>query len=136
RRMVDTIGRCGKLLRAVVDDILDFSKMAAHAVSIERLPFAPRDAAQDVVELFAPTASERGVGLRSELAAEVPARIWGDPTRFRQILMNLVSNAVKFTSAGEVVLRARREGDLLRVEVEDTGLGIPADRVGELFRPF
>jgi PAS domain S-box-containing protein len=128
-------------LLTVINDILDFSKIEAGKLSVEVVDFDPRAAMEEVAELLAPRACEKGLELACAIATELPARLMGDPVRLRQVLTNLVGNAIKFTDAGEVVLRADVLRDApghatLRIRVEDTGLGIPADRLDSIFESF
>ncbi|HEX8914356.1 MAG TPA: PAS domain S-box protein, partial [Humisphaera sp.] len=139
-----TIRRNGEHLLAILNDILDLSKIEAGRLTVERVPLAPAAVAADAAELLASRAAERGVALRLDLSPDLPAAALGDPLRLRQVLLNLVSNAVKFTPpGGAVTLRAAPEpapaagGEpSVRFEVADTGVGIPADRLPRLFQPF
>jgi len=128
------------LLR-LINDILDFSKIEAGKLELETIDFDLRYATENVVELMAHEARLKRLELVFSLAPEVPVRLRGDPGRLRQVLTNLMSNAVKFTQAGEVVVRATVEAETegratLRFTVTDTGIGIAPDRVGRLFQSF
>jgi len=141
REMADTIRRSGQHLLALVNDILDFSKMEAARLELERYPFDPRQCVEDVVEIAAAEASAKGLELLYEVSDSVPRRVEGDAGRLRQILLNLVGNALKFTQRGEVIVRVDGrpldDGALeLRVSVTDTGPGIPQDQLPRLFQPF
>lgn len=146
RRYLETLHSSADALLVVLNDILDFSKIEAGQLVIEAIPVRLQALLDDVIDLFAPAASQKGVELRvrqpdRRQKNRLPTELTGDPTRLRQVLMNLVGNAVKFTPAGSIELRAeaRREESgswLLRFEVEDTGIGIPPDVVPMLFESF
>ncbi len=140
REYAETIQFSGDALLAVVNDILDFSKVEAGKLAIESVPFEPRRTVQEVVALLLAQAETQGLELSCEIDPSVPERVEGDPGRLRQILLNLVSNAIKFTAAGSVRLRASavRDGNgvMLRFEVIDTGLGIGPDVLPRLFASF
>lgn len=131
----------GHLLR-ILDEILDFSKIEAGRMEIDALPFSPAQVVEGVVELLAPRAVDKGLSFPpAALAPDVPSRLNGDPTRLRQILLNFVSNAVKFTARGSVSVRCAVEdvgADTvwLRFSVADTGIGLTAEQVALLFQPF
>ncbi|MCH8960811.1 MAG: PAS domain S-box protein, partial [Bacteroidetes bacterium] len=138
---VETIRISGDALLRVINDILDFSKIEAGHLDLETHPFEVRTCIQDVLDVVALRATEKGLALSYQIEPAVPPLIVGDVTRLRQVLMNLISNAVKFTEAGEisvsVAVSARRESDLeLQFSVRDTGLGIPEDRLDRLFKAF
>ena len=136
-----TIKRNGEHLVTVINDILDLSRIEAGRMEISQTACSPAQLVGDIIELLRPTAAAKGVTLRAELSDAMPAWIISDPTRLRQILFNLVGNAVKFTEAGEVRLTARwREGESgdpqLHCEIRDTGIGMSPDQVARLFTPF
>ena len=140
REFVETIQSSGRGLLSIVNDVLDLSRLEAGALQIASEPFAPDRLCREVEELMAHSASERGLGLRLELPAEVPA-LEGDPGRIRQVLFNLVSNAIKFTDEGGVRLvlgvESGAEGEVeLRYSVYDTGVGIEPSQRARLFRRF
>lgn len=126
----------GEALLALVDDILDFAKVEAGKLELIDAPFALPQLLEDVTELVAPRAQAKGIEISTLLAADLPARIHGDAERLRQILLNLVGNAVKFTQEGGVGIRAGIEGGEIAVEIADTGPGIPADRLALIFEEF
>ena len=134
----------GRTLLSVVNDVLDFSKIEAGRLEIETLPTDPRDLVEGCRALFVRAAQEKGLDLCVEVSPEVPAWLSADPTRLRQVLLNLLNNAIKFTSSGRVTLSvavmdaAGRTGGtpMLRIVVADTGIGIPPERVGYLFEAF
>ena len=144
REHVDTIRSSGESLLGVLNDILDFSKVEAGMLEIEPVPFDLRACVAEAVQLLAAEAARKGLRLETWIAPEVPPVVVSDASRLRQILVNLLGNAVKFTEHGEVVLRiaghpapqvtgAEFE---LRFEVQDTGTGISPDRMDRLFKPF
>ncbi len=145
----DTIQRCGQNLETLVSDILDLSKIEAGRLEISASPFSLRECLDEVVRLLQEPATKAGLTLRTEIAPGVPAILEGDQNRLRQILINLVGNAIKFTEKGGVTVRLSGESgpdldsstpDLraftLRGEVIDTGLGISAQELPRLFRAF
>jgi signal transduction histidine kinase len=143
RNFVETIRSSGGQLLSIINDILDFSKFDAGQMTVEHLPYDPRAAVSSVIALLEPQA--RGKGLRLEFTATpaVPPLCLGDEMRVRQIVTNLIGNAIKFTAAGAVsvsldadLVRANADTWRLRLDVRDTGIGIPADRLDRLFRPF
>ena len=126
----------GEALLALVDDILDFAKVEAGRLELVEEPFDPVQLVETVAELMAPRAQAKGIELAAHIAPELPARLVGDRDRLRQILLNLVGNAVKFTEAGGVGLSLAQVGDRLEITVADTGPGIPADRLETIFGEF
>ena len=136
RLYVERVRTAGRALLSTVNDVLDFSKLEAGQVEIGLQPTAPSDLAQQVLDLFSAQAAAKGVALRLSTAAPLPALCALDPDRVRQVLTNLVGNAVKFTERGAVTVRLGYSAGRLRVEVCDTGEGIPADRLGLLFQRF
>ncbi|MGQ0734779.1 MAG: response regulator [Acidobacteriota bacterium] len=125
----------------IINDVLDFSRIEARRLELDRTPFALRDTVGDAARLLALKAAEKGLELACDIAAEVPDALIGDPGRLRQILINVIGNAVKFTTEGEVVLRVaveHRTRDLvtLRFSVRDTGIGIPTDKLTDVFDAF
>jgi CheY-like chemotaxis protein/HPt (histidine-containing phosphotransfer) domain-containing protein len=144
---VETICSSGESLLTIINDILDFSKIESGRLELETQPFDPRGCVEDALDLLASNAGEKKLDLAYQMDDGVPARVLGDATRLRQVLVNLVGNGVKFTSAGEVVVQVKtlsppepKEGDpgfwLLHFSVRDTGIGIPADRMSRLFQSF
>ena len=142
RRLAGVARRSAESLLRLLDDILDFSKLEAGRIAIEEETCAPADLAEAVMAVFQPSATEKGLSLSCRMLPTVPEAVVTDPARLRQILFNLVGNAVKFTSAGHVAVRARRGADLpdgrflLEFEVEDTGIGIAAESIPCLFDRF
>jgi PAS domain S-box-containing protein len=133
---VQTARRAGETLLWTVNGLLDLSRIEAGALEMEEVPFALADAVREVLALQAPLAAEKGISLTATLDPALPAVVIGDPGRLRQVLLNLVDNARKFTAVGTVDLRVTRAGERLAVEVRDTGPGIPAELRRRLFRRF
>jgi signal transduction histidine kinase/ActR/RegA family two-component response regulator len=125
----------GNLL-VILNDILDYSKIDAGKLTLEIVPVSLQDLVTQVLALFATPAEDKGIALRSDLASDLPTSVLGDPVRLRQVLTNLVSNAVKFTDRGGVVLGIGRIAAGLRFRVEDTGIGIAADKLCHIVEPF
>jgi signal transduction histidine kinase/ActR/RegA family two-component response regulator len=136
--MAETIRRNGEHLLSLVGDILDLSKIEAGRVEIERIPTDPAACVRDAVGLLTPEANRRGLTLQVEITPTVPPTVSLDPTRFRQVVLNLVGNAVKFTDEGGVVVRLDHHAasNRLEVAVTDTGIGIQPDRRARIFEPF
>jgi signal transduction histidine kinase/DNA-binding response OmpR family regulator len=137
----ETARQSGDALLTVLNDILDFSKIEAGKLDIETVDFELRQIVEEVGELIANQAQKKGLELAYSIADNVPVNVVGDPTRLRQVLTNLLGNAVKFTAAGEVVLCVsvdadRADGALVRFEIRDTGIGIPDEIQSKLFQSF
>jgi signal transduction histidine kinase/DNA-binding response OmpR family regulator/HPt (histidine-containing phosphotransfer) domain-containing protein len=136
-KIVRTIERSADALLEVINDILDFSKVEADRLDLEQLEFDVRDIVEDTVELLAPTAQAKGVCLVASFKSRMSTRFVGDPTRVRQIVTNLVANAIKFTHAGHVLVRVTAGGEGgVKIAVSDTGIGIPPGALARLFEPF
>lgn len=137
---IRTIRRAGEHLLTVINDILDLSKIEAGQLRTELIETSLPRILAEVVSLIRPRVSSKGVDLRIELLTPIPDRAISDPTRLRQILLNLVGNAVKFTEVGYIAVRvqelASETGSTLRVDVEDTGTGMTLEQSAPLFRPF
>ena len=141
RHFAVVVRSSAEALLAVINDILDFSKIEAGKLELEDLDFDLRAMVEDASEMLAMRAQEKGLELICRIDPKMPTFVRGDPGRLRQIIVNLVGNAIKFTLQGEVVLEVHpvsEEGGRLKVrfEVRDTGIGIPGDKVGILFSPF
>lgn len=141
RQYAETIRGCGQSLLTLINDILDFSKIEARKLQMEIVDFDLRTAVEEAVELVAERAHAKKLELVVIVHHNVPAGLCGDPGRLRQVLTNLVGNAIKFTGSGEVVVRARlvEESDrsaILRFEVIDTGIGLSSESIDKLFQPF
>ncbi len=141
RELARTLCQSGEALLTIINDILDFSKIEAGRLTLESVDFDLAEQLQLAVDLHADAATRKGIELIIDVDLAVPAWVRGDPVRLRQIVLNLIGNAVKFTPKGEVVLRVRlepaRRGRLrLRFEVTDTGIGIPETAQAGLFQAF
>ena len=140
REFAETVKSSAAALLSVLNDILDFSKIESGRMQLEAIPFQVRGTVRDALRTLAPKAHEKRLELTFEVAEEVPETVVGDPGRLRQVLLNLVANAIKFTETGEVVVRAAvesgGEGHLLHFAVRDTGIGIPADKRERIFEAF
>jgi PAS domain S-box-containing protein len=140
RHRVTLLKDAGELLLAIINDVLDMSKIEAGKLELEQAPLMPSEVAEFALAVVRPQAAAKNIELRREIAADLPACIKGDATRLRQILLNLLSNAVKFTERGSVALRASRQRNAdamqLRFEVADTGIGIDSAQQKLLFQPF
>jgi two-component system sensor histidine kinase/response regulator len=141
RECAETIRNSGRALLTVINDILDFSKIEAGRLEFDLIDMDLRDTVGDVGRMLTLQADAKGIGLRVEIDPRVPNLVKGDPGRFRQVLLNLGGNGVKFTMKGEVVisvrvLEATPSGTRVHGEVRDTGPGIPANRLSALFQPF
>jgi signal transduction histidine kinase len=143
RGFVEIIRSSGGQLLSVINDILDFSKFDAGHLVVEQVPYDPRHAVRSVIAMLEPEARAKHLDLTLEVGAAVPARCAGDEFRVRQIVTNLVGNAIKFTASGTVAVAVDADppsdggaAQRLRLTVADTGIGIPADQIGGLFQPF
>jgi signal transduction histidine kinase len=140
RDFLESIHSCADSLLAIINDILDFSKIESGKLDLEEHPFDLRSCIEESIELLAPKAAEKKLDLAYELDDSVPAVVVGDVTRLRQILVNLVGNAVKFTAQGEVVVQGTLAQDsqpgVLQFSVRDTGIGIPKEKQDRLFKSF
>jgi PAS domain S-box-containing protein len=141
RDYIDTIKAAGEALLGVINDILDFSKIEARRLDLERTPFDVRESVTDAVKVLALRAAEKHLELACHVATDVPETLLGDAGRLRQVLLNVIGNAVKFTSAGEVVVEVKSEASgpesvTLHFAVRDTGIGIPAEKQQQIFQAF
>ncbi|MBD2103038.1 GAF domain-containing protein [Leptolyngbya sp. FACHB-261] len=151
RDFVETISSSGDALLAVINDILDFSKIESGKLELENQPFNLQSCLEESLDLLASQAAQKNLKLSYRIEPNLPNLIVGDVTRVRQVLVNLLSNAVKFTPAGEVVVSVKANrfeaegsgnyvpgvsGCELRFAISDTGIGIPLDRLNQLFQPF
>jgi PAS domain S-box-containing protein len=143
RRHATMLRDAGRSLLAIINDILDLSKIEAGKMEIERVPLSPASVVDGAISILRSQVEAKGLTIATESDPDIPAWIAGDPTRLRQILLNLLSNALKFTETGGITVRAGRlpasaEGapERLRIEVADTGIGIAADRLHLLFQDF
>lgn len=143
REYLNWVKASGDSLMRVLNDILDFSKIDVGQLQLEHIPFSLPDLLDNVIALYAIAAHGKGVGLHWQADGNLPERVVGDPVRLQQVLNNLVSNAVKFTERGAVVLSVAcapspRGDSFVRLDfvVADTGIGIPSDKLGSIFDPF
>ncbi len=144
REFAETIRLSGEALLTIINDILDFSKIESGKLELERADFSLRDCVEGALDLMALRAGEKKLDLLYEIADGTPAMVRGDITRLRQIILNLVGNALKFTEKGEVVVRVQPEtGGMvedgpvsLHIAVRDSGIGIPPEGIGRLFQSF
>jgi PAS domain S-box-containing protein len=141
RQSIGLVKSSADALLTVINDILDFSKIEAGKLDLDLLPFSLRDAVGDTLKALAGRAHAKGLELACDIVPDVPDLLVGDALRLRQVLTNLVGNAIKFTERGEVVVRCERATDpgeavQLRCSVADTGIGIPADKLKTVFEPF
>src|SRR5450432_4262322 len=140
-KYVQIFRRAGDNLLNLINDILDLSKVEASQLDLERTGFSLNDLLEKVTEMVAVRAHEKGLALVCEIAPDVPTDLVGDPTRLRQVLLNLLGNAIKFTESGEVSLRVEPDADssvptALRFAITDTGVGIPDEKLGKVFERF
>ncbi|MEQ1854175.1 MAG: ATP-binding protein, partial [Chthoniobacteraceae bacterium] len=141
RDYLETVNTCAESLLALLNDVLDFSKIEAGKLDLEHTEFSLRELLGETVTTLAPRAQNKGLELLLHVRPEVPDMIKGDPHRLRQVIVNLVGNALKFTERGEIIVRVENarwvDGHAeLRFSVIDTGIGIPAERLGAIFQPF
>jgi PAS domain S-box-containing protein len=140
REHVETIRTSGDALLTVINDILDFSKIDAGRMDLERIDFNLHATVDEAIELISDVAARKGLGLNALIESDVPVGIWGDPGRVRQILLNYLSNAAKFTNAGEILVSVSRGGTasepVIRFAVTDTGIGLSAEQQDRIFTPF
>ena len=140
-KYVQIFRRAGDNLLNLINDILDLSKVEASQLELERTGFSLHDLLEKVREMVAVRAQEKGLALVCEIAPNVPNDLVGDPTRLRQVLLNLLGNAIKFTESGEVALRVTPDADsavpgTLRFTISDTGIGIPGEKLSAVFERF
>ncbi|OSM06146.1 response regulator [Magnetofaba australis] len=136
---LQTLHRAGETLLAVINDILDLSKIEAGQLHLENTVFNPRHVLARTLDLFLMKAREKGVALTLNVDERVPMRVLGDSNRLRQVVMNLVSNAIKFTQEGNISVEARPHPDIadhILFSVQDTGIGIASDKQQSIFEPF
>ena len=138
---VNTIRTSSDSLLSIINDILDFSKIESGKLDLEHIPISLHECLEEAAELLSPKSAEKGLELAVDIDSSLDEWIYGDSTRLRQIVVNLVSNAVKFTERGEVVIRARKicgldGGKQIHIAVQDTGIGIEASKLGRLFQSF
>ena len=138
---LDALATSTKTLLTILNDILDFSKIEAGKIKLEKTTFSVQEAVQSTVAMFMPSATSKGLALAAHCSGDLPAEVLGDPARFKQILFNLTSNAIKFTEHGTIsilvsVTSRTDDAVTLLVAVEDTGIGIPPEHLPFLFKTF
>jgi two-component system, sensor histidine kinase and response regulator len=141
RDCLETVKLSADSLLIVINDILDYSKIEAGKIELEVIDFNLRNCVEEVLKTFAPAAEEKGLELLCDVAHDVPELVTGDPGRLRQIILNLVSNAIKFTAHGEVALRVEvaaqdHDSKVIKFSVADTGIGITEEKRESIFSPF
>lgn len=141
REYIETVNASAKMLLDIINDILDFSKIEAGRIEIESVSFSIRDVVSGIMRALASAVTSRQIELFADIDLRIPRLVVGDPTKVRQVLTNLVGNAIKFTHVGQVVIRVRlassRRDELeVSFEVQDSGIGIPAKKLAEIFNPF
>src|SRR5215467_9779240 len=141
REYLSTIRDSADTLLALINDLLDFSKIEARKFELDKREFNLRDTLEDTVRLLAPRAHQKELEVGCHIQTDLPVRVFGDPIRLRQIVINLVGNAIKFTDKGEVMLHVERQGQSessldLHFFVSDTGIGIPEDKQQTIFEAF
>ncbi|MBS0613052.1 MAG: response regulator [Proteobacteria bacterium] len=137
RRLAETISRSAESLLQILNDILDLSKIEAGKLELEFIDFALRETVEETIELLAARAQSKGLELACQIDPAVPAVVKGDPVRLRQVLLNLIGNALKFTESGEVLIKVDRQADgRIGFEVRDTGIGLSEEAQQRIFSAF
>ncbi len=141
KERIETIRQSGESLLEILNEILDLSKIEAERVELESIPFNPIEVIERVVRMLSIKIYEKNLELICKIDPAIPNEVMGDPTRFRQIILNLLSNAYKFTEAGEILIEADIEATtdqsvILQFVISDTGIGIPKNRLDQLFQSF
>ncbi len=140
-KYVSVFRKAGEALLSLVNDILDLSKIEAGQLVLEQIPFDPRELVESAVDLYGLKCDEKGVDLACHVAVDVPRSLVGDPLRLRQVVLNLIGNAIKFTELGEVLVRVVRQSETataltVRVLVSDTGIGVTPEAQARIFQSF
>lgn len=138
-RYLTLFSHAGENLKALINDLLDFSKIEAKALTVENVSYNLHATVRSVFEILQIKAEEKGLRFELSIDPQVPPLQWGDPTRLRQVLFNLIGNALKFTNEGAVFVNVKVQNDgveKLAIEVQDTGIGIPREKQSQLFSPF
>ena len=141
QKLTEAVRSSGEALLTIINDVLDFSKMDSGKFELECIPFDMQTCVEEVVELLSERAISKGLELINLVYPSVPIQLQGDPGRLRQVLMNLVGNAIKFTEKGDVAVKVFLQEEtpeevMIRFEVNDTGIGIPSEKHAELFEAF
>lgn len=135
-RLLNTARHSAEMLMQVINDVLDFSKLEAEKIHLEQVPFDPRELVELCVASFCGSEQKQDVEILCDVALDMPSLLLGDPTRIRQVLTNFLSNALKFTERGEVVVRARYQVECLELSVRDTGIGMTEEQQAKIFKSF
>lgn len=135
-RQLEMARRSAESLVETIDDLLDFSRLEARKIELEPIYFSLRDVITETMKPLGVSAAAKDLVLAVGIASDVPDTVWGDPVHLRQVLINLVANAIKFTENGEIALRVKPSDGFVRFEVRDTGMGIPEDQRKRIFEPF
>lgn len=135
-KFLQAIKQSSSNLLVILNDILDLSKIEAGKIEIQSIPIKLREVVLNVSDLLRVKAEEKGLSLHTDLAADLPEYVYGDPTRLNQILLNLIGNAIKFTEKGLVSLSVSADADKLRFAIKDSGIGIPLDQLDNIFNSF
>ncbi|MCW7494111.1 ATP-binding protein [Leptospira sp. 2 VSF19] len=134
--LVQSIASAGRSLLTILNDILDFSKMESGKLKIEKMKFDIRLTVTEIFDLLSIESKSKSIELKLEIGPNVPQFIYSDPSRIRQIIFNLLGNAIKFTEKGYVILRLKKVNQWIRIEVEDSGIGIPNEKIQFIFQKF
>ena len=135
-RLVTAMNNSSGLLLKIISDILDFSKIESEQLKIEPREFSPKEVMNHITANYLPLVVRKRVGMYCFIEPNVPPQMLGDPMRLQQVISNILSNAIKFTDTGCIILHLRRVGDYLSISIRDTGVGIPGKEVVRLFDPF
>ena len=136
QEMVRTIQQAGEDLLSIINDILNYSKIEAGQIALEQIPCSPRRLIDGAAALMRPKAQAKGLGFSVTIDPATPEWVLGDPTRLRQVMLNSILNAIKFTDSGRVTIDLRGDGETLRFDVRDTGVGMTPEEIKRLFKPF
>ncbi|PJZ84948.1 hybrid sensor histidine kinase/response regulator [Leptospira harrisiae] len=136
KSLVETIGSAGQSLLIILNDILDFSKIESGKMKIEKIKFDIRSTVTEIFNLLSIESKSKSIELKLEIDKDVPEFIYSDPGRIRQIIFNLLGNAIKFTEIGFVIFRLKKQNEWIRIEVEDSGIGIPNEKLNFIFNKF
>lgn len=134
--LLNTVSQAGEMLRVIINDLLDFSKINADMLQLKSSRFSPREVIETIEQIFSSKVQEQGLEFFSTVDTKIPQNLIGDEDRLKQILVNLIGNAVKFTDKGKIILEAHWENDALLIKVIDNGCGIAKSKQATLFDPF